>query len=303
MICSIPIINRTRQSSGARFLPRLCLRWGDSRPCAPIVAKPRNKVDAVDTVDVVDATQIDTGRGLRGSFYGFGRAGVSDPEIIPASQFENCVDDVDGPPRQLTITFATFSIHGSFWRFSYAGISDGDTYLAADQLRSLKRLKPKPKVCGLKLWGRGAVRSPAHRFAQTCGPLIQGFFFGAAEFWGSLSLTQSKFVRSFNASSRSLAGRTRIYFPSHPGGVVRSSRGRCRGPVANDANFFASFRNIFFWARGGSEVWTSSIADRRPGTKSRPHYSAKTFFSRAPWHQKIVAKFGVGGGSIDRRDI
>jgi hypothetical protein len=92
-----------------------------------------------------------------------------------------------------------------------------------------------------------------------------GIFFVAADFQGSLSLTQSKFIRSFNGGAPLRASRTRIYFRGPPGGrsEVYEVEIRHRWP---SARIFSQVSEEFFLeaGRGASDCLEALGRDRRP---------------------------------------
>lgn len=169
--------------------------------------------------------------------------GDSTPGAALAEQPETKVDEVDTQVDAVDLVDTRRFEHGSFHASCRAGISDRDGYPVADQFRSLKRLKVKPKVESLKPGGWGEVKSFDERSSRTGGPLIRRFFFVAAEFRGSLSHSRNEFFRCFNAGHRLRASRTRIYFPRPPGG--RSEVCEVEIPDRRHESF-RRFRKIFF---------------------------------------------------------
>jgi hypothetical protein len=117
----------------------------------------------------------------------------------------------------------------------------------------------------MTMTGGGGQKSPSRGCTDLRSP-HSGIFFVAADFQGSLSLTQSKFIRSFNGGAPLRASRTRIYFRGPRGGGQKFTRSKS-GTGGQQHESFRRFRKIFFGGLGGgmSEVWSASS-----GTGVRP---------------------------------
>lgn len=202
----------------------------------------------------------------RGSFYASLCAGDSAPEVTLAKASKSWVDEVDlvdDPQNWLTVNHLSCRSPGSFHASCGAGISDRGGYLVAEQFRSLKRLKAKPRVGSLKTVGAGGGQKSSCRCCTDLMRLCASYLF------------------SFRA-----------------GGAVRFLRLRHRGPVGQQHKSFRRFRKIFF-SEGRGEVRSLERVNRDRRPAFRRNVANLKMKSPRQSSSKICREIQGGGGSVD----